>query len=408
MVDSTEQKPAEVPKEEAQASTDASPVTTEKTEEDLAKEKAAAEKKAQKEANKAKAKAEKEAKKAARLAAKQKELEEKNKFVKDPNDPCADKFGDLPINMSQCDPEERFTKVYTEVRHIGTEHNDKVIRIRGRMHNSRVTNKNAFCVIREGYATVQTVMFVGETISKGMVKYTGSIPKESIVEIVAKAVTPSQPIKGCTQQMELQVEEIWCVNKSTPMLPIQLEDLSRQVLDQAAEDGGAAEESKEKGDKMPVVKQDMRLNNRIIDLRVPTNQAIMRIQSGVGQIYREFLYSRDFVEIHSPKIIGGTSEGGANVFRLKYFERDACLAQSPQLYKQMALCGDLQRVFEIGPVFRAENSNTNRHLCEFTGLDLEMEFKNHYFEVLDLIGELMVYLFKNLKERYARELSVVN
>ena len=74
----------------------------------------------------------------------------------------------------------------------------------------------------------------------------------------------------------------------------------------------------------------------------------------------------------------------------------------------MALCGDLQRVFEIGPVFRAENSNTNRHLCEFTGLDLEMEFKNHYFEVLDLIGELMVFMFKNMQTRYARELAVIN
>ena len=74
----------------------------------------------------------------------------------------------------------------------------------------------------------------------------------------------------------------------------------------------------------------------------------------------------------------------------------------------MALCGDLKRVFEIGPVFRAENSNTNRHLCEFTGLDLEMEFKNHYFEVLDLIGELMVFMFQNMRTRYAKELSVIN
>lgn len=156
------------------------------------------------------------------------------------------------------------------------------------------------------------------------------------------------------------------------------------------------EESKDGKEKLAVVKQDTRLNNRVIDLRVVTNQAIFRLQSAVCQIYREFLLSRDFVEIHSPKMIGGTSEGGANVFRFKYFDRDACLAQSPQLYKQMAVCGDLTRVFEIGPVFRAENSNTNRHLCEFTGLDLEMEFKNHYFEVLDLIGELMVFLFKNM------------
>jgi len=264
--------------------------------------------------------------------------------------------------------------------------------------------------VREGFATIQVVLAAGEGVSPGMVKYSGKIPPESIIEILALVTKPDQPIAGCTQQMELQIVEIWTVNKSVPILPFQLEDASRQVLDQAADDGKATtEESKDDGKaKMPVVKQDVRLDNRIIDLRVPANQAIMRLQSGVCQVYREFMYKKDFVEIHSPKLIGGTSEGGSNVFRLKYFEQDACLAQSPQLYKQMALCGDLQRVFEIGPVFRAENSNTNRHLCEFTGLDLEMEFKNHYFEVLDLIGELMVYMFSQLKERYARELSTIN
>ena len=112
-------------------------------------------------------------------------------------------------------------------------------------------------------------------------------------------------------------------------------------------------------------------------------------------------------------MLGGTSEGGANVFRMKYMEgtqheKPACLAQSPQLYKQMALCGDLKRVMEIGPVFRAEDSYTNRHLTEFTGLDMEMEFNTHYFEVLDMIGGLMTYLFKGLKSRYAKELSVIN
>lgn len=80
------------------------------------------------------------------------------------------------------------------------------------------------------------------------------------------------------------------------------------------------------------------------------------------------------------------------------------MAQSPQLYKQMALCGDLERVFEIGPVFRAENSNTNRHLCEFTGLDMEMEIKEHYFEVLDMLGDMFIYIFNGLENRFKREL----
>lgn len=119
------------------------------------------------------------------------------------------------------------------------------------------------------------------------------------------------------------------------------------------------------------------------------------------------MMKNDFIEIHSPKMIGGSSEGGANVFKFKYFNTDACLAQSPQLYKQMALCGDFDRVFEIGPVFRAEDSNTNRHLCEFTGLDMEMVIKEHYFEVLDMLADLLVYLFNGMQTRYKKELDVI-
>jgi len=119
----------------------------------------------------------------------------------------------------------------------------------------------------------------------------------------------------------------------------------------------------------------------------------MKIQAACAQLFREFMYDHDFIEIHSPKLIAGASEGGANVFKLKYFGEPACLAQSPQLYKQMALCADMERVFEIGPVFRAENSNTARHLTEFTGLDMEMVIKEHYFEVLDVLGDMFVYIF---------------
>ena len=194
-----------------------------------------------------------------------------------------------------------------------------------------------------------------------MVDYISKVPKESIVELKAKVTIPSKPIESCTQKVELQIQEFWIINKSAPMLPFQLEDASRLVTDQSAEGIGSGpadkkdqEEEKGEGEKLAVVKQDIRLNNRIIDLRVPTNQAIFRLQSGVCTLYREFMLKNNFVEIHSPKMIGGASEGGANVFKFNYFGQEACLAQSPQLYKQMALCGDLERVFEIGPVFRAE------------------------------------------------------
>ena len=97
--------------------------------------------------------------------------------------------------------------------------------------------------------------------------------------------------------------------------------------------------------------------------------------SQVCQLFREFLVGEGFIEIHSPKLVASASEGGADVFRLGYFDRYAYLAQSPQLYKQMALMADLGRVFEIGPVFRSEKSLTHRHMTEFVGLDMEMTFK---------------------------------
>ena len=328
----------------AESTPEATSAASDKTPEQIQTEKEAKElKKKQKEEAKAANKAAREAKKLERLRARQEEQAKKNEFVKDPNDPCADKFGELPLNRSQCDPEIRFTKKYVAVKDIDEKLENQEVRIRARVHNSRSKGKMCFIVARENYATVQCMLFVGDTISKGMVTFSSKIPRESIIEIVATATKPDREIDGCSQQMELQVKEIWCVNKSVPILPFQLEDASRIVLDQKAEDKPAAKDDEETkdGEAMPVVRQDVRLNNRIIDLRVPTNQAIFRLQSGVCQIYREFMLSRGFVEIHSPKLIGGASEGGANVFKLKYFEQDACLAQSPQLYKQMALCGDL-------------------------------------------------------------------
>lgn len=110
------------------------------------------------------------------------------------------------------------------------------------------------------------------------------------------------------------------------------------------------------------------------------------------QIFRQFLLSEGFVGIHTPKLIAGSSEGGSAVFRLDYKGTPACLAQSPQLHKQMAICGDFGRVFEIGPVFRAEDSFTHRHLCEFTGLDVEMEIKEHYSEVLSYLTCLPAFI----------------
>jgi aspartyl-tRNA synthetase len=140
---------------------------------------------------------------------------------------------------------------------------------------------------------------------------------------------------------------------------------------------------------------------------VPANNAIMRVRSGVSQLFREALTLEGFVEINTPKLIAGESEGGADVFRTDYFGQGACLAQSPQLYKQMAISADLEKVFEIGPVFRAEKSFTRRHLCEFTGLDLEMAIYEHYNEVLFVVHKLFRHIFEGLETRYAKELAII-
>jgi aspartyl-tRNA synthetase len=196
------------------------------------------------------------------------------------------------------------------------------------------------------------------------------------------------------QDVEVHISQIHTIQETPEQLPLLIEDASRS--DAEAEALG-----------LPVVNLDTRLDARVIDLRTPTNQAIFKIQSGVCQLFREFLSKKGFTEIHSPKIIAAASEGGGNVFEISYFKGKAYLAQSPQFYKQQVIAADFEKVFEVAPVFRAENSNTHRHMTEFTGLDLEMAFEEHYDEVLDVLAELFVFIFSELKTRYGKEIATV-
>ena len=168
-------------------------------------------------------------------------------------------------------------------------------------------------------------------------------------------------------------------------------------------------EGGEKEKKKPsTVGQEIKLDYRVIDMRAPANLAIFKIESAVQYYFREFLFKNEFHEIHTPKLIGTASEGGANVFEVKYFKTKAFLAQSPQLYKQMAVQGDLMKVFEIGPVFRAENSQTHRHLTEFVGLDMEMRFNYHYSEVLDVIDALFIHILNGIEKNYKNEIEIIS
>ena len=385
--------------------------------------------------------------------------EEKFTYTKDESDPLKDKYGISPFIQSATEPSHRFQVKFDKIGEINQDYDGKEVKLRARLQNSRIKGKSGFLVLREGVFTIQACLFVEDgKISKQMIEFVHALRLESYVDITAIVKKVPKPVDSCTQKdVELAVETIFLVVSAPKVLPFQMADALRKVNPELEEDdyqqkkkeenkeekkeekveekkeegkeGENKEETKEdkkkkkkekkekkkeeKKDKEKekleiVVKMNTRLDNRVLDLRVPTTQAIFKLQSGVAHLFREYLDSKNFIEIHSPKLIGGASEGGSNVFKFKYFNQDACLAQSPQLYKQMCIISDFKRVYEIGPVFRAENSFTSRHLCEFTGLDIEMEIKEHFFEVLDVLGELFYFIFNGLNERYAKELEIIN
>jgi nondiscriminating aspartyl-tRNA synthetase len=151
---------------------------------------------------------------------------------------------------------------------------------------------------------------------------------------------------------------------------------------------------------------DVFLNNAPVGLRYPKKQAIFRIYSDLLSGFREYLIPRGFTEIHTPKIMGTASEGGANVFALDYFGKPAFLAQSPQLYKQI-MVGVFERVFEIGPAFRAEEHYTVRHLNEYNSLDLEMGFIHSYNDVLDVLIAVLEHMVKTAVEHHPQDVELL-
>lgn len=238
-------------------------------------------------------------------------------------------WGDLFI-QSHADSGRRWAKVEELSPSLSGQH----VWLRARVATSRKQGKMlCFLQLRQSLATLQAVVFSKES---DIVPFAAGLPRESVVDVMGEVTVPAEPIASCTASgIEVQVKKIFCVSRASPELPLQLEDASRS-------DTALAEDPE-----LPRVNQDVRLNHRIIDLRTAANQAIFRIQSGVCQLFRDFLRSQGFTEIHTPKLVGTASEGGADVFVVEYFGGNAYMAQSPQLYKQMALMSDLDRVFEV-------------------------------------------------------------
>ncbi|KAL7111988.1 hypothetical protein ACP275_05G124200 [Erythranthe tilingii] len=318
----------------------------------------------------------------------------------DGEDPLAANYGEIPLNDLQS--KEISGKKWTDVKDLNDGLKDQAVLVRGRAQAIRAVGKKmAFVVVRKRGFTVQCVLTVAQdVVSSQMVKFATSLSRESIVDIEGIVSVPAQPITGASQQVEIQVRKLYCVNMAIPTLPINIDDAARSEVE--------IEKALQAGEQLVRVNQDTRLNYRVLDIRTPANQGIFRIQCQIENIFRQFLLSEGFVGIHTPKLIAGSSEGGSAVFRLDYKGTPACLAQSPQLHKQMSICGDFGRVFEIGPVFRAEDSFTHRHLCEFTGLDVEMEINEHYSEVMDIVDRLFVTMFDGLNETCSKELEAIN
>jgi len=309
----------------------------------------------------------------------------------DDEDVSHNNYGDYGLIQSK---DKKSDIVFTDISKINASIHGSEVWVRGRLHDSRGKGKNCFIIVRQKIFAIQGIMFVDAETSRQFVKFALDIPKESIIDIFGiiqkteKQITSSRITQN---DCELRIRKLYLLSKSEPRLPLQIEDASR-----------AEEESD-----LAVVKLDTRLDNRVLDLRTPTSHAIFSIQAGICDIFRSALSKKGFTEIHTPKIISAASEGGANVFEVSYFKGSAYLAQSPQLYKQMAIAADFGRVFTIGAVFRAEDSNTHRHMTEFVGLDLEMAFNFHYHEVVETITLLMTEVFKHLKDNYETEIETI-
>ncbi len=241
---------------------------------------------------------------------------------------------------------------------------DEVI-VAGFAADAKEMGKIAFITLRDRSGSVQIVA-TPENHHFNDIK---GITKESVVAIKGK-VKASKLKSGAK---ELQLEELEVISAAQPNLPI---DFSGKVA----------------------TNLDKRLDFRILDLRNPKVLAIFKIRSRVNMAVREFLIKEGFIEMQTPKIISAGAEGGATLFPVVYYNKKAFLSQSQQLYKQMMLAAGFEKVFEIGPTFRAEKSHTTRHMTEFTHFDFEMAYIDDEDDVLKVMERMFVHVMNDVSK----------
>ncbi|KAH8744570.1 aspartate--tRNA ligase [Diaporthe sp. PMI_573] len=246
----------------------------------------------------------------------------------------------------------------------------KEVTFHARIHHQRNVSKHLdFLLFRDQTHSIQGVL--QHDTSSHFVKWVQRLEPESLVQVTGTLQVPPEPIRSAThKELEVKVYSVHLVNAAR--------DLPFDNYE-------------------PPETTQARLNNRILDLRHPSNQALFRIRAMVTRKFREVLDRDGFIEIQTPKLQPAATESGAEVFKVNYFGRRAFLAQSPQLAKQMTVSADFGKVYEIGPVFRAENSNTKRHLAEYTGLDIEMAIQKDYREVIREVDSFLKEVFRTLQ-----------
>jgi len=252
----------------------------------------------------------------------------------------------------------------------------ELITLRGFVQTVRNQKAVQFIILRDHTGIIQVVAERSEANSD-INELIAGLTRESAIQVTGIVVRNPNVKLG---QLEVQLQTLSIDSMADATLPIDLFGKTETDVDK-------------------------RLDWRFLDLRQPENQLIFRIQTTVEMAMREFWILNGFVEIHTPKIMGSPSEGGAELFTLEYFGQTASLAQSPQFYKQMAMAAGLDRVFEIGPAFRADPSFTPRHSTEFTSVDMEMSWIESHHDIMEFEEAWLCYVLKVVNEKHGKEIA---
>ena len=256
-------------------------------------------------------------------------------------------------------------------------------KVQGFVENFRDGKSMAFIVIKDITGKVQVT--VEKEKCAGLLDELARITPDSVVTVIG-SVCENEYVK--LGGIEILPTELIVESVADP-LPIVRKEIPATKKKQAVERSAI----------------DQRLNYRWIDLRTDENQLLFKVQSCLINAMRTYLINHDFIEIHTPKLIGAASESGADVFEVDYFDRKAYLAQSPQFYKQMAMASGFERIFEVAPVFRAEKSFTSKHTTEFTGFDLEFSYIESYRDVMQIEAEILTYALGVVKEKFGEQIK---